>query len=109
MESEGESIRRAVRARKKQSYSPELKARIVAYVEQRRAAGFSQRVVSEEVGVKWTTLRRWVSKTPTTALVPVAVRPSAPTRTVELSLVTPSGYRLEGLDAPDAVALFRAL
>ena len=108
MEAEGESIRCAVRARKKQSYSPELRARIVAYVEQRRAAGFSQRVVSEEVGVTWTTLRRWVSSKPT-AMVPVAVRPVAPTRNVELSLVTPSGYRLEGLDARDAVALFRAL
>lgn len=110
MQAEAESIRRAVRARKKQRYSPDLKARIVAYARSRRDAGVSQSAVSEEVGVNWSTLGRWLSPNSATAMVPVTVRPTAPTREVAmLSLVTPSGYRLEGLDARDAVALFRAL
>lgn len=109
MEAEAESIRRAVRARRKQRYSPELKARIIAYVEARRAAGDTQVVVSEAVGVKWTTLRRWVSTRPSTALVPVRVRASPSASLSPLSLVTPSGYRLEGLEVRDAVTLFRAL
>lgn len=109
MEAEAESIRRAVRARRKQRYSPDLKARIIAYVEARRAAGDSQSMVSEAVGVKWTTLRRWVSKRPTTTLVPVRVKQASAPGSAKLSLVAPSGYRLEGLDTREAVALFRAL
>lgn len=109
MEAEAERIRRAVRAREKQSYRPELKARIIAYVEQRRSAGASQSAISREVGVKWTTLRRWLSKKPSTALVPVQVRDSVAESSPRLTIVSPSGFRLEGLDAREAVALFRTL
>lgn len=78
----------------------------------RRAEGASQTLVSREVGVKWGTLRRWEVRadTSSTAVVPVNVATAARTSPApELALVTPSGYRLEGLDARDAVALFRAL
>ena len=109
MEAEAESIRRALRARRKQRYSPELKTQIIAYVAARRAAGDSQSTVSAALGVKWSTLRRWLSRTSSTALVPVQVREVAAWTSPTLSLVTPSGYRLDGLDAREAVALFRSL
>ena len=111
MEREAEAIRRLVGARRKQSYTAELRARIVRHVRQRRTQGFTQAAVADEVGVKWTTLRRWLGEggesTPA-MMIPVTLA-AAPVPCSKLSLVTPSGYRLEGLDSRDAVALFRAL
>ena len=113
MEQEAAEIRRLVRSRAGLRYSPALRARIERYVRRRRLEGASQSTVSREVGVKWSTLRRWEVRADgsASALVPVTVATttsemSAPTI---VSLVTPSGYRLEGLDARDAFALFRAL
>ncbi len=110
MEKEAEFIRRAVRARDKQRYSPELKARIIAYVEQRRAIGASQSTIAQEVGVKWMTLQSWLAKAKEpTALVPVNIREIITEPAHQLAIISPSGFRLEGLDADDAVALFRTL
>lgn len=110
METEAESIRRAVGARTKQRYSEQLKARILRYARQRRADGATQRTVAEEVGVKWQTIRRWMEaeQPAPTAMVPVSVRqPSA--QGSQLALVSPTGYRLEGLPPQHAVQLFRQL
>ena len=108
MGSEAESIRRAVEARTKQRYSTELKARILQHARRRRAQGASQRTVSAEVGVKWQTIRRWLEAEQPAAMIPVTVRQpssSAP----EPAVVSPSGYRLEGLPPRHAVQLFREL
>lgn len=82
---------------------------MLAYTRRQRAAGQSWARIARRVGLSVGSLKNW-SQTPPPArtLVPVAVaaaeRPAA-----ALVVVSPGGYRLEGLDLPTATALLRAL
>lgn len=94
-------------------YPAELKARIVAHAEARRSAGESYAKIADELGLAFETIRRWcIARTarPTparsAALVPVEVI-AAPRAAV--AIVSPNGFRLEGLDVAEAVAVLRAL
>ncbi len=94
-------------------YPVELKARLVAHAEARRRAGVSYAEIADELGLAFETIRRWcIARTPrptsarSAALVPVEVI-SAPHAAVVI--VSPSGFRLEGLDVAEAVAVLRAL
>jgi transposase-like protein len=77
-----------------------------------RREGASWAGVSQALGVSVETLRRWwqdgsdEEQTPG-ALVPVAV--SMPALGGELTLVTPGGLRVDGLDVASAALLIRAL
>lgn len=77
-----------------------VRARVTAYVVDRRESGATWSSLSSSLGVSENTLRRWAKEssqaTPTT-LVPVVV--SGPPRTSGLTLVTSRGHRVEGLDA----------
>ena len=90
-------------------YPAALRGRIDAYVARRREQGASWAAIGDELDVPLETLRRW-SKTPrVSAMVPVEV--VAPTVDSDdiVAVVSPSGWRLEGLDVRDAVAVLRAL
>lgn len=104
-----------------------LRELALRHVKRRRAAGSSWQKLGAELGVCATTLQRWnhagarttsLSKADRTGqcregmLTPVpvvvaAVRPEV--RTSTLVLVSPYGFRLEGLAANEAVALFERL
>ena len=87
-------------------YSPELKARVGAFIRASRASGKTWRAIHEELGLPKETVRRW-SDLPVESrkLQPVrAASPSSPT-----TLVSPKGWRLEGVDTAVASELFRAL
>jgi len=103
-------------------YPPDVRACIVTLVRARLADGLSLNAVARELGVSRTTLRQWLSRSPEAppAFVPVLVEqpaesagPPAPasrsTPPIPLTLVSPSGFRLDGLTLDDAIVALRLL
>jgi len=92
-------------------YATELRDRIARYVAVRRDFGLSWDSLSAELGIPAETMRRWLQPTDAgdaRALVPVEVVDSAAEpRTV--AVVSPTGWRLEGLEVAEAVAVLKAL
>ena len=76
----------------------------------RRAAGDSWARIARLVGVSVGSLQNW-SRTPPPArtLVPVDVTAVSETRPAALVVVSPGGYRVEGLDVATVSALLRTL
>ena len=88
-----------------------VRAEVLAYAHRERAAGRSWAGIAAAVGLSAGALKNW-SQTPAPArrLVPVAVATPAPAGPgPALVVVSPGGYRVEGLDLPTATALLRAL
>ena len=96
-------------------YSEELKARLTAWARRRVAAGTSVTAAAHAVALHPRTLTTWLERQPPVAphrrappvtapvsLVPVAIIEPAPTATT-VTLVSPSGYRLEGLPLDEAL------
>ena len=84
-----------------------LKEEIVALTERRRAEGTPLMTIARELGVSESGLNRWLQKK-SGSIRPIRVIEQA-AAAAELVLVTPGGYRLEGLDAASAVDLLRRL
>jgi hypothetical protein len=83
---------------------------VLAFTQSRRSDGVSWAQIASELGMHVGTLLRWSKTTeeqPPRALVPVRVVPDASERTV--SVVSTSGYRIEGLTLHEAVTALRAL
>lgn len=87
-------------------YPKELVEQVRAHVVARRARGESLESVAAELGLVPDTVRRWAAAS-AADLVPVTVVEEATSHT--MTLVSPSGYRVEGLGLHDAAALLRAL
>jgi hypothetical protein len=87
-----------------------LRARATAWIRRQRSGGASVREIADASSLSYETVRRWAElAAPTrTALVPVTVRPE-PDSGDRLVLVSPSGYRVEGLNAEQVVAILREL
>jgi len=112
---DGRSARAAVAAlgpRGRTSRIPDaVRAEVLAYAHRERAAGRSWAGIAATVGLSAGALKNW-SQTPAPArrLVPVAVATPAPEGPgAALVVVSPGGYRVEGLDLATATALLRAL
>jgi len=92
-------------------YPAELRERVVAWALSRRRAGASWRSIKAELGQKFDTVRQWCAGTAPKkgrALALVRVVPEhAPERHV--SVVSPSGFRVEPLSLTEAAALLREL
>jgi hypothetical protein len=117
--------RRGARRRGAAPYSDEQKAYAAAYARAGLSRGQSLMASAAALGVSEPTLRTWVQNVSTDARVPlrrVVVTPSTegpatklPRSATKLSgssrltLVTPTGYRLRGLDVASAAALLRVL
>ena len=88
-----------------------MRAHVVAYARRARAAGQSWHRIARAVGVSAGSVQNWAgTPAPAHTLVPVAVAAPAPAApALPLVVVSPGGYRLEGLDLPTATALLRAL
>ena len=85
---------------------PELKARATAWIAEQRAEGRTVAALAAELGVAAGTILRW-SRGSVRAIVPVHVVPDETSPAV--AVVSPSGFRIEGLSLADAVRALREL
>ena len=98
-------------------YPEAFQDRVVAWAHAQREQGTTQAEISRQVDVPWETIRRWSdlradqgSQTESTSLVPVQIAGVAqPQAGMGLVLVSPDGWRLEGLDTEQAVEVFGRL
>jgi hypothetical protein len=110
---DGRAVRAAVAAlghRGRTTRIPDpVRARVLAYTRGQRAAGRSWTWIARRVGLSAGSLKNW-SRTPAPAqaLIPVEVA-ATPMPSAPLVVVSPGGYRVEGLDLATASALLRAL
>jgi len=85
----------------------------MAWAAGRRAAGASWEEIKRELGQRFDTVRRWCTTeaadgSPSRALVPVRiVRDDPAARAV--AVVSPTGFRVDGLTLSEAAALLREL
>jgi hypothetical protein len=118
MSSDARVLRHEVEQRERgvgRRYPADLRQRITAYARARRADGASWATIASEIGGPPSqTLMRWcaddVEVESAGALVPVEIiAPMTPAPAAVIAIVSPTGWRLEGLELADAVALLRAL
>jgi transposase-like protein len=83
-----------------------LREEIVEFTQERQREGVSVKTTAGELGMSESGLRRWLQKADG-RLRPVRVIEKSSIR--ELVLVTPGGYRLEGLSSSSAVEVLRRL
>src|SRR5438128_2634079 len=76
-----------------------VRARVLVYTRRQRAAGSSWAKIAHRMGLSVGSLKNW-SRTPPPArrLIPVAVTAAPEMPTAALVVVSPGGYRVEGLD-----------
>ena len=93
-------------------YPRELRERATAWAERQVAAGVTIAAIARAIGMDPERVRRWLLPTSRRVrqrdLVQVAVVPAV-TATRTMSVIAPTGYRVDGLSVEDAVALLRAL
>jgi hypothetical protein len=89
-----------------------VRAQVIAYARRARARGRSWQRIARAVGVSAGSLQKW-SRTPPPArrLVPVTVvaRRERSLPAAAMVIVSPRGYRVEGLDLTTVTAVLRAL
>ena len=85
----------------------ELRARASAWLSAQRAAGRTVADLSAELGIAAGTVLRW-SNQGVRAIVPVRIVPDAAPGE-QVAVVSPSGFRIEGLTLEDAVRVLREL
>lgn len=96
-------------------YGPEVRAAAASYGLACREAGQTWETLARGLPVSSTAIRRWMREAspaaPRGALVEVVSDSEAPPPAAPpmLSLVSPGGYRLEGLDVETALLLLRSL
>ena len=90
-------------------YDSGLRERAVSWSRAQRAAGRTWEAIGAELGIGLDTVRRWcLSESSSTALVPVTVVEES-TAPHTVSVVSPSGFRVDGLSLIEAAALLREL
>lgn len=91
-------------------YTPALRRRAVAIARKRREAGVAVAAVARELGVRPQALRLWLESPPHPRLRRVAIETvSAPRVDHRPVLITPQGFRVEGLEVARLVELLRGL
>ena len=84
-----------------------LRKKIVEFAKERRQAGSSVRKIARELGVSESGLSRWL-QSGSGRVRPVRVAEEGSSQS-PLVLVSPGGYRLEGLSPSDAAEVLRRL
>lgn len=97
-------------------YSPALRRRAVRFAHRHRRAGVPVAAIARELGLRPRGLRLWLLEPrtkPRLRRVALAASPAAsaprPETTTPPVLVTPRGFRVEGLDVAALVTLLRGL
>jgi len=112
---EAERRRHPRRARNIIRYPRSLKQRVVALARRRRAQGVSWWRIGRELGLGRQTLRGWMKADPAPRMRVVKVAPAGPEperaqrEAGPAVLVTPKGYRVEGLSLGNLTTLLRDL
>jgi hypothetical protein len=106
-------IHRRTRAARTVPYPGPVREAILRLVRERTDAGLSVRSTAEEIGLRAQTLYKWVAYESGTRLRPVAVTGSAEASSelagIGVVLITPQGYRVEGLNPAALIVLLRGL
>jgi hypothetical protein len=92
-------------------YPVAVRERVIDYARARRVEGASWAHVASELGLRFETVRRWCHAGGGVER-PRAIRPVeivVGDQRMALSIVTPSGIRVEGATLEDTIALLRAL
>ena len=90
-------------------YTPALRRRAVAIAQKRRDTGVAVTSVARELGVRPQALRLWLQSPARPRLRRVAIA-TPPVAAVDRPvLITPQGFRVEGLGAAGLVELLRGL
>ena len=84
---------------------------LVAYAPEQRERGRSWAVIARSLGVSSSGLIRWSRQRVARCegAVPVEVRVEEPSDVTAVTLVSPVGYRIEGLGVSEALAALREL
>ena len=90
-------------------YTPRLRRRAVAIARKRREAGVAVAAVARELGVRPQALRLWLQSPERPRLRRVTIAATPVAAVDHPVLITPQGFRVEGLGAAGLVALLRAL
>lgn len=104
-----------LRPDKRRRYPDDLRRRILGWVERATDAGQLEHECSKAIGVKTWRFRMWrqqevhAARLEANPLALVPVELPAMATSVGISLVAPSGYRVEGLSLEQLVALLRGL
>jgi hypothetical protein len=101
-------LSRVVRGRGKR-FAAELRRRVVEFGQRRRNEGASWSLVGSELGMNYETVRRWCLEKGPTALRRVEIVAATTGPAAGISVVSPSGFRAEGLTVRDAVVVLAAL
>jgi len=106
---------RAARARSNQRFPASLRDRAAAYARRRRREGIALKTIAAELELSLTTVQRWLGRPERESFRRVEVRPTPSARSATgpapagLVLLSPQGYRVEGLDVAGVAALLRVL
>jgi hypothetical protein len=100
--------------RRGRRYPEELRELAVKYWRRAERDGTARGAVANELGVAEQTLSRWEARLPTPSTASeirevVVIEDDEPLFPPTLALVTPSGYRVEGLSLDDVSVLLGAL
>jgi len=110
-----QDLRRVLATHNGRRLPARLRERVVAYARRRRRGGATIRAVGVELGFSYETIRRWTSVAAAdgveTVPVPVEIVAAAAASAVErtMSVVSPAGFRVDGLSLDEAATLLRAL
>lgn len=88
-------------------YPEELRAVAVAVAKARKDEPLAW--VAADLGVSTVSLQRWLEQAEPAHFRPVEVAPETGVEAAGLVLITPRGYRVEGLEAEALVSLLRVL
>lgn len=103
-----ESILRSRAGRKNWRCPAPLRQRIVEFANAQRQEGMGVLSIAKQLGLSQSGLNRWLEGAGQSKLRPVRIA-QAPAPRTKMVLITPGGYRLEGLDAASAADVLRRL
>lgn len=102
------------RAGRSRRYSGELRSLAVAYLRQQQKRGANCDTVATELGISGWSLTRWSRRIEGGAraafqAVEVVAEEGEDPKSLGVTLVTPDGYRIEGLKGPEIRSVLEAL
>ena len=112
MDTDLQDLRRALATRRRGRLPSTLQKRALAYARRRHRAGVDHRDIATTLGLSHETIRRWVGGRAVDVVkpLPIAIVESdkAPVARA-VSVISPAGFRVDGLSLDEAATLLRAL